>query len=125
MASQGRFAARLARLPHDTLAELAASLCCTNEATRRTADSTLALHDPTPAWAIERILTSPDLVQCIFAHVEIYDGVAAATCKAWKRGWDATDGQRRGLRPAELAEPDFELPLGVDLVSLPGDRLCR
>ena len=82
MASQGRFAARLARLPHDTLAELAASLCCTNDATRRTADSTLALHDPTPAWAIERILTSPDLVLCIFAHVELQDGVAAATCKA-------------------------------------------
>ena len=124
MASQGRFAARLARLPHDTLAELAASLCCTNDATRRTADSTLALHDPTPAWAIERILTSPDLVQCIFAHVEMQDHAGARVCKAWKRGWDATDGQRRGLRPAELAEPDFDVSQYKLRAELPGDRLC-
>ena len=32
---------------HDTLVELAASLCCANEDTRRAADSALALHDPT------------------------------------------------------------------------------
>ena len=97
MASQGRYAARLMHLPRDVLADLAARAIFASGDVRRAADDALALHDPTPAWAVDRILTSPDLVQYILRYADLQYVAAAAACKAWYKGWTATAGER--LKP--------------------------
>ena len=63
-----RFAARLAKLPHDVLAELAAKLCADGGAAAAAqAEAVLAERDPVPPWAVEGVLLSNDLVPHVLA----------------------------------------------------------
>ena len=68
MAPSSRFAVRLAKLPHDVLAELAAKLCADGGAAAAAqAEAVLAERDPVPPWAVEGVLLSNDLVPHVLA----------------------------------------------------------
>ena len=117
---ESRFAARLAVLECDALLGLlpsgeapapdqalsrVAKLCCEDADVRRAADALLAVHAPVPEWAVSAVLTSDDLVPGLIKPLALADGAAAAVCTAWRRGWEATEDERRGLRQAPLGDP--------------------
>ena len=92
---------------------------------RHEADALLATLQPTPAWAHDSVLLSTDLLPRIFVSVEMADSAAALACRPWKAAWDATDGRRRGLRPAAVqpAQPAYEMSDSSRMVALSKDRL--
>ena len=94
-------AVRLRRLPHNMLAELAAQLCCENDAARRATDECIAGHDPLPQWAVDEVLLSSDLLRHVMVSLDTWDGAFAVVCSAWSQVWASTSDLRRGLR--ELA----------------------
>ena len=56
-----RLAARMRKLPHAVVADLAAETACEEaEQAQRIADKCLAHHCPVPAWAVTDVLLSPD-----------------------------------------------------------------
>ena len=95
--SSSRLSLRLRQLPHDVLAELAAQLCCESPALQATAEECMAVHKPLPHDLVERVLLSPDLVPSILGPLEAEDGAAAAVCKQWLAGWQATHKLRGRL----------------------------
>ena len=119
-------AARLARLPHAALAELCAATCTLDVPdSRRACNAALARHDPTPAWAVEHVLLSPDLAPRFMGALATEDGTAAAVCRVWRGAWDAVWKLRRTLRPAPLTQPNFDLWRPQALAALPDwERLC-
>ena len=121
-----RLSARLARLPHDVLAKVAAQLCEEEPATaRRSADAILAERDPLPASAVSGVLLSPDLIRYFFAFLEQRDCAAACVCHLWRRSWDSTDDVRRGLRANPCATPDFDVADICQMAAHPsGSWLC-
>ena len=100
-APSSALAARLSVVPHNQLAELTARLCHGSADALGLANAALSEH--VPAWAVEDVLLSPDLLPRIFSTLELEDGVAAAVCSTWCQTWIQTDEQRRGLRLAELS----------------------
>ena len=75
MAPSSRLAVRLATLPHDALAELAAQLCAESGVAAAQAGAVLAAHQPVPQWAVEGVLLSSDLLPHVLAPLELEDGV--------------------------------------------------
>ena len=67
MPLSSRLAVRLAKLPHDALAEFAAQLCADDSAAAAQAEALLAAHDPVPQWAVEGVLLSSDLRGVVWA----------------------------------------------------------
>jgi hypothetical protein len=138
-----RLAVRLKRLPltelagllsQDLLAEIIAQLCSkrglsgnleesSSRALLRSIDERLAVHDPLPQWAVDKVLLSSDLLMHLLAPLDICDGAAAAVCSAWSRAWTATNDSRRGLREVPLEALDFEWADAVIAVFPDGDRL--
>ena len=122
MPLSSRLAVRLAKLPHDALAEFAAQLCADDSTAAAQAENLIAAHDPVPQWAVEGVLLSSDLVPHVLAPLELEDGAAAAACSAWAAGWRATNELRRRLRQAPLEWPE---DLDDDLLhwaTIPGDE---
>ena len=121
-----RLAARLAKLPHDVLAEVAAQLCEEEPATaRRITDAILAEHDPLPASMVSGVLLSPDLIRYFFAFLEQRDCAAACVCQLWLHGWGSTDDVRRGLRAKPCATPDCNMADIREIAAHPsGTWLC-
>ena len=113
-----RYEARLAALSRAALIELAAALCRAHAAE---ADALLAKHSPFPAWARGALL-SDDLLPGVVAPLEAKHGAAAATCRALKAAWDATDATRRGLRPA-AEQPPPHLETSGHVAPLPNGTL--
>ena len=122
MPLSSRLAVRLAKLPHDALAEFAAQLCADDSAAAAQAEALLAAHDPVPQWAVEGVLLSSDLVPHVLAPLELEDGAAAAACSAWAAGWRATNELRRRLRQAPLEWPEDMLDLSIHMAAIPGDE---
>ena len=102
-----RLSARLARLPHAVLADLAAAMTRTAQSAQSLADTVLAKHDR----VAESIFQSPDLVACVLSSFDIQHARAAMVCKVWKQGWELNMEQRWNevLRPAALAEPAIDI----------------
>ena len=121
--ADGRFAARLAALPHDALLEIATQLANETTASRCITDAIIAQHDPFPAWAREDVLLSPDLLPHLFVHFEAYHAAVARVSRAWRDAWKATDDDRRWLRPAapQPLAPDFKIEHGTGMAKLPAD----
>ena len=107
--SSSRLSLRLAQLPHDVLAVLAARLCSESLALQAIADECLAAHAPLSLDLVERTLLSPDLVPSILGPLEAEDGAAAAVCTQWLVGWQATNEPpwpRRRLKQVPLDLPE-------------------
>ena len=114
-----RLAVRLAQLPHDVLAELAAELCTDGYAEMRAA-AVLAVHQPVPQWAVEKVLLSNDLVPHLLAPLQLEDGAAAAVCSVWSEGWRATSEGRRRLREVPFAFPEELIKEDMRIAVIPG-----
>ena len=116
-----RYHARLAQLPQEVLLELCSKIVTENAATRRTAEEVLSQHQPLPAWAIQEVLLSPDLLLHIFPFLEVPDVAAARVCRPWRDAWNATNETRRWLRLAapEPLAPDFHPDATTGMAALP------
>lgn len=66
---------------------------------------------PVPEWAIERVLLSPDLLQCIFSSLTREGFGAAAVCATWAAAWDAKLKAEQWLRPDEACDRSIALML--------------
>ena len=64
---------------------------------------------PVPDWAIERVLLSPDLLQCIFSSLTREGFGAAAVCATWAAVWDAKLKAAKWLRPDEACDRNLAL----------------
>ena len=100
-----RLSLRLAQLPHDALAELAARLCSESPALQAVAEECMAAHAPLSHELVERVLLLPDLVPSILGPLETEDGAAAAVCSQWLAAWNATNEPRRRLKQVPLDFP--------------------
>ena len=102
--SSSRLAARLRRLPHDKLADLAAALAGMSlVSAKRLADAVLAEHDPVSEVFVNGIFQTPEIVACILSSVDPGAPVAMV-CNVWTHEWQAIVLKRRFLRPAPLAD---------------------
>ena len=102
-----RLAACLQRLPVEVLAETAAAALQRCPDLLRRAEQAL----PVPEWAIERVLLSPDLLQCIFSSLTREGFGAAAVCATWAAAWDAKLKAEQWLRPDEACDRSIALML--------------
>ena len=112
----GLLSARLRRLSHDVLSDLAAEMIRTSQSAQSLADPVLAEHDR----VAESVFQSPDLVACVLSSFELqhmYRG--SSVCKVWEQGWKlAMAQQRRYLRPAPLAKPNIDISSGSSKVMM-------
>ena len=67
--------------------DIAALACEGSAAARKRAEELIALHNPTPVWAVSNILLSPDLLGKMLATLNLSDYAAAAVCKTWACTW--------------------------------------
>ena len=126
-----RLGVRLASLPRDVLIELCTTTCTAGvESSQRAAEIALAKYCLVPAWAVEEVLLSADILPHVMVSMTFREDAAAAVCKTWRAAWLATSSNRRilHLHRAELNINDA-LRAIVDHVSthmaaLPGERLC-
>ena len=94
---------RLQALKHRQLLELAVQAIAElgpKSATAAKMERLLAMRAPVPVWAVNGILTSPDLCPVLMTHLALEDAAAAAVCSTWHRGWRAMLAQRRILTGA-------------------------
>ena len=107
MASEGRWASRLAHLSHDELVAVAAKGCAANRATARAADERLSVSCPLPEWAIRDVLLLPDLVVNILSYVDPFNAAVPLTCSSWRDGWKQMLCQTRVLHPMPCSHADI------------------
>ena len=102
-----RLSARLGRLSHGALADLAAAMARTSLSAQSLADTVLTKHDR----VAERVFQSPDLVACLLSSFDIQQARVAMVCKVWEQGWKLNMEQRWNfvLCPAPLAEPAIDI----------------
>ena len=130
--SAGRFRNRLSALPATALLDIAALACEGSAAARKRAEELIALHNPTPVWAVSNILLSPDLLGKMMATLNLSDCAAATVCKTWACTWREMVRARRVLRAADAPSGilgdahALDLQAGIEgLAALPdGDRFC-
>ena len=124
-----RLSARLASMPHEALAELAASLCdmdVTPSVRRSLVEKVIAARSPLPDWAVNEVLHSSDLLPSIFASLQLEDSAAAAACSSWRQAWQDTSNSRRGLRiaPTQLLVPAAQIGLVLMTAHPDGNWIC-
>ena len=86
----------------EVLVSLVAEACVKSDHVRRAADRAAAQHDPVPQWAVDGVLTSPDLLVPILESLELRHGAAGCVCHAWAQVWQAlplTTRRAVGLKP--------------------------
>ena len=111
----GLLSARLRRLSHDVLSDLAAAMVRTSQSAQSLAHPVLAEHDR----VAESVFQSPDLVACVLSSFEIQHARVATVCKVWAQGWKLAVAQhRRYLRPAPLAKPAIDISSGSSKVMM-------
>lgn len=99
-------ALRLSGLPHDELAELAASACGTSMELLRVAEQSLAAHlAPLNAGLVQEVMRSGDILSCLMSAFDLEDYEVAAVCRAWQTAW-AKRRRTLGLHRVQ----SFELP---------------
>jgi len=100
--SEGRWAANLAKLSHAELVAIAAKGCVGDSATALFASACLGAV--LPAWCVNDVLLSPDIIQHLFMPLPIAANLPAV-CSAWRNGWPQQLRTRRALRPVPCAQP--------------------
>ena len=100
MPPDGRLELRLADLSHAELLRVAAIGCGESRAAMAEANRMLSAAKPLPAWAVDQVLLSPDLLPkllsvCIswnkggapMISDGLQDRAASAVCRAWRAAW--------------------------------------
>ena len=122
--STNRLSARLAQLPHDVLAELAARLCSESPALQAIAEECLAANSSLPQALVEGVLLSADLTPHILGPLGTEDGACAAVSSQWLTGWNETNETRRRLKQVPFEFPEeIDTGGGLDMTSTPDGRL--
>ena len=122
--STNRLSARLAQLPHDVLAELAARLCSESPALQAIAEECLAANSLLPQALVEGVLLSADLTPHILGPLGTEDGACAAVSSQWLTGWNETNETRRRLKQVPFEFPEeIDTGGGLDMTSTPDGRL--
>ena len=78
--------ARVAKLSHAQLLELAVDACEGSPELKNKADALIAQVAPLPAWCVD-ILMSPDLLPQLFSSLGLSEHAAAGVCSAWSRAY--------------------------------------
>jgi hypothetical protein len=65
-------------MAREVLVSLVAEACVKSDHVRRAADRAAAQHDPVPQWAVDGVLTSPDLLVPILESLELRHGTVMA-----------------------------------------------
>ena len=97
-----RLALRLDALSRVELLELAAGALDElpkGHRLRSHADALVAKRKPLPAWCVDGVLLSPDLLPHLFESLSCRDCAAAAACSAWGGAWVALLRLRRYIHP--------------------------
>ena len=85
----------LATLSREQLAEIVMALAASPgqaDTVLSVANAMMATARPTPAWAVQGVLLSPDLLSQTFKHLELGNVAAASVCSEWRRPC-AVDGR--------------------------------
>ena len=113
MSTPTSLALRLDALSRDELLELAAGALDElpkGHHLRNQADALVAKRKPLPAWCVDSVLLSPDLLPHLFESISLRDCAAAAACSAWSGAWTALLRLRRYMHP---------VPRHIDLNKMP------
>ena len=97
-----RLVIRLDALPRDELVKLAAKALTElpkDHPLHSHTDALIAHHKPLPAWCVDRVLLSPDLLPHLVDSLSLDDCGAAAACSAWAAEWTALLRRRRYIKP--------------------------
>ena len=122
-------ALRLDALSRDELLELAAGALDElpkGHHLRNQADALVAKRKPLPAWCVDGVLLSPDLLPHLFESISLRDCAAAAACSAWSGAWVALLRLRRYVHPVprriDLTETTDQMPVAV--AAMPDGAIC-
>ena len=120
--ASSRLALRLDALPREELLRWIEDECAVSVDARNRADALIARHKPLPAWCIDGVLLSPDLLPHVIDALSIQDYAAAATCSAWSTQWSALLRRRRYFhgvpREIDMAVEPFAVAV------MPDGALC-
>jgi len=125
MAPPSRLAIRLDTLPRDELLKLAADALAELPEGHRLhshADALVARRKPLPAWCVDGVLLSPDLLPHMFDALSLHHCGAAAACSAWAAEWASQLRRRRYLQPKPRRVLIGARPR--DIVEMPDGALC-
>ena len=92
-------ASRLAVLSHQQLVGLVVSACEDSPALKNRADALVAEAKPLPAWCVEEVLLSPDLLPSLMATLGPAEHAAASVCSAWAAAYARQIGKLRWVLP--------------------------
>ena len=132
MSTPTRLALRLDALSRDELLELAAGALDElpkGHHLRNQADALVAKRKPLPAWCVDGVLLSPDLLPHLFESLSLRDCAAAAACSAWSGAWVALLRLRRYVHPVprriDLSKMAIEMRMQPRVVAaMPDGALC-
>jgi len=102
MSSDSRLAIRLDALPREALLKLAAEALTElheDHYLHSHTDALIAHHKPLPAWCVEGVLLSPDLLPHLIDSLSLDDHAAAAACSMWASEWGSLLRRRRYIQP--------------------------
>jgi len=128
MSSDSRLAIRLDALPHEALLKLAAEALTELPVGHRLhshTDALIAHHKPLPAWCVESVLLSPDLLPHLIDSLSLDDHAAAAACSMWAAEWGSLLRRRRYIQPVpRLIEIGHIVKRPSCLTEMPDGTLC-
>ena len=123
-----RLAIRLDALPREALLKLAAEALAELPVGHRLhshTDALVAQQRPLPAWCVESVLLSPDLLPHLVDSLSLDDQAAAAACSMWADEWAALLRRRRYIQPVpRLVEIGHIVKAPNCLTEMPDGTLC-
>ena len=126
--ANSRLAIRLDALPRDALLKLAAEALTALPEDHRLhshTDALIAHHKPLPAWCVEGVLLSPDLLPHLVDSISLDDHAAAAACSLWASEWTALLRRRRYIQPVpRLIEIGHLVKTPRCVTEMPDGTLC-
>ena len=89
------------------------------------ANAMMATARPTPAWAVQGVLLSPDLLSQTFKHLDLGSFAAASVCSEWRRQWKSMLVEKRILMKVVQTLP-MSRPMNapVRMAVLPDGHVC-
>ena len=116
-------AQRLSVLSEQTLIELVVAGCEKLPALKARADALIAEVKPLPAWCVDEVLLSPDLLPTLMSTLSIRECAAAAACSTWAMTYATHIGKFRIVLPkVQRTIPDLTWATGMCM--LPGGVLA-